>query len=94
MTERYDHIVANLLGNVMIAETLEHANQLAGRLKYRYRIVTLGGDVVNPGGSMTGGALQKKTNSLLGRQRIIDQLEQGNPQPRQRLRGIRHDGTI
>lgn len=74
--ERYDHIAANLLGNVVIAETLEHANQLAGRLKYRYRIVTLGGDVVNPGGSMTGGSLQKKTNSLLGRQRIIDQLEQ------------------
>jgi chromosome segregation protein len=74
--ERYRNIAANLLGNVVIAETLEHANQLARRTKYRYRVVTLAGDVVNPGGSMTGGSLQKKSNSILGRQRVIEELNQ------------------
>jgi len=74
--ERYRNIAANLLGNVVIAESLEHANQLARRTKYRYRIVTLAGDVVNPGGSMTGGSLQKKSTSILGRQRIIEELNQ------------------
>lgn len=74
--DRYRHIAENLLGNVIISETLEHANKLAARLSYRYRVVTLDGDVVNPGGSMTGGSIQKKSSSILGRQRVIDELEQ------------------
>ena len=43
--------------------------------QYRYRVVTLEGDVVNPGGSMTGGSLQKKVANLLGRQRQIEELD-------------------
>ncbi|MFD2116860.1 chromosome segregation protein SMC [Paenibacillus yanchengensis] len=73
---KYKDIVFNLLGNVLIAESLEAANQIAAKLKYRYRVVTVGGDIVNAGGSMTGGSLHKKGASLLGRQRQIDQLEQ------------------
>lgn len=72
--ERYAGIVGNLLGNVVIAQTLEHANRIAARLGYRYRVVTLEGDVVNAGGSMSGGSLQKKNVSLLGRGRQIDEL--------------------
>lgn len=73
--EKYRNIAANLLGNVIVAETLEQANRLASKTRYRYRIVTLSGDVVNPGGSMTGGSIHKKSNSLLGRQRVIDELD-------------------
>ncbi|RCK10923.1 hypothetical protein DT075_24825 [Bacillus licheniformis] len=47
-------------------------NDLAKRLGHRYRIVTLEGDVVNPGGSMTGGAVKKKSSSLLGRNRELE----------------------
>jgi chromosome segregation protein len=72
--DKYANIVQSLLGNVVIADTLEHANRIAARLQYRYRIVTLEGDVVNAGGSMTGGSLQKKNVSLLGRTRQIDEL--------------------
>lgn len=74
--DQYDAIVSNLLGSVIIAKTLEEANAIAARNQYRFRVVTLEGDVVNAGGSMTGGSLQKKTTSLLGRQRQIDELEQ------------------
>jgi chromosome segregation protein len=74
--ERYQSIVYNLLGNVMITETLEQANAVARALQYRYRIVTLEGDVVNPGGSMSGGSVQQKSNQLLGRQRQLEQLEE------------------
>jgi len=70
----YKNIAASLLGNVIIAETLEDANHIAAKGQYRYRVVTLEGDIVNPGGSMTGGSLQKKTTSLLGRQRQIEEL--------------------
>ncbi|MFD0711240.1 chromosome segregation protein SMC [Paenibacillus sp. GCM10027626] len=72
---QYSAIVHNLLGNVLIAETLEHANRIAAKCQYRFRVVTLEGDVVNAGGSMTGGSIQKKGASLLGRQRQIEQLD-------------------
>ncbi|GAB2701991.1 chromosome segregation protein SMC [Paenibacillus thermoaerophilus] len=70
----YRSIAENLLGTVLIAEKLEDANRIASRCQYRYRVVTLDGDVVNPGGSMTGGSQVKKTANLLGRQRQIEEL--------------------
>jgi chromosome segregation protein len=73
---RYGSIIENLLGNVLISETLEQANRIASRCQYRFRVVTLEGDVVNAGGSMSGGSLQKKGANLLGRQRQIEQLEE------------------
>lgn len=73
---KYSSIVGSLLGNVVIAETLEQANKIAARFQYRYRVVTLEGDVVNAGGSMTGGSHHKKSNNLLGRKRQLDQLDQ------------------
>src|SRR5690606_14817425 len=74
--DTYREIVYNLLGNVLLAEGLEEANKIAARCQYRYRVVTLEGDVVNAGGSMTGGSLQKRGASLLGRQRQIEQLDE------------------
>ncbi|MEI7027366.1 chromosome segregation protein SMC [Paenibacillus sp. y28] len=70
----YENIFSSLLGHVVIAETLEEANRIAARCQYRYRVVTLEGDLVNPGGSMTGGSQHRKNSSLLGRQRQIDEL--------------------
>ena len=72
--DKYASIVGSLLGNVVIAETLEQANRIAAKCQYRYRVVTLEGDVVNAGGSMTGGSQHKKNNSLLSRKRQLDQL--------------------
>lgn len=72
----YKDIVGSLLGNVIVADRLEAANRIAARCQYRYRVVTLEGDVVNPGGSMTGGSQQKKSTNLLGRQRQIEELDQ------------------
>ncbi|MGG4220759.1 chromosome segregation protein SMC [Paenibacillus jamilae] len=74
--DRYAGIVGSLLGNVVIARTLEDANRIAARCQYRYRVVTLEGDVVNAGGSMTGGSQFKKNANLLGRKRQLDQLDQ------------------
>lgn len=72
--DKYSSIIGSLLGNVVIAESLEQANRIAARCQYRYRVVTLEGDVVNAGGSMTGGSQHKKNNSLLSRKRQLDQL--------------------
>ncbi|SDW00948.1 condensin subunit Smc [Marininema mesophilum] len=73
--QQYRKVVLNLLGQVVVARTLEQANGIARRLSYRYRIVTLDGEVVNPGGSMTGGSQQKTKNNLLGRSRQVEELE-------------------
>jgi len=87
--ERYAQIAANLLGGVIIAETLEQANRIAARCGYRYRVVTLEGDIVNAGGSMTGGSLQKRGASLLGRQRQIEALDGEIREAEEQLGGLR-----
>ncbi|MBN6185863.1 chromosome segregation protein SMC [Aneurinibacillus sp. BA2021] len=74
--EKYRDIIHNLLGSVLVTETLEQANAVARVLHYRYRVVTVEGDVVNPGGSMSGGSVQQKSNQLLGRGRQLEQIEE------------------
>ena len=65
VSSKYQSIVENLLGNtIIIVDDLKHANDLARAIRYRTRIVTLEGDIVNPGGSMTGGGA-RKTKSIL-----------------------------
>ncbi|QOY34438.1 chromosome segregation protein SMC [Anaerobacillus isosaccharinicus] len=72
--EKYRGVISNLLGSVVIAKDLEGANELAKILYYKNRIVTLDGDVVNPGGSMSGGSVKQKGTPLLGRQRELEEL--------------------
>ena len=73
---RYESIVNNLAGQCAAGRNFGGSNRIAARCDYRFRVVTLEGDVVNAGGSMTGGSLQKKGASLLGRQRQIEQLDE------------------
>ncbi|MBN8207447.1 chromosome segregation protein SMC [Bacillus sp. NTK071] len=72
---KYEAVIENLLGSVLIAKELKGANELAKIMQYRTRIVTLEGDVVNPGGSMSGGSVKQKSSSLLSRQRELEVLE-------------------
>lgn len=72
--EQYSSIAEFLLGQLIVASDLKQANYIAKALGYSKRVVTLDGDIVNPGGSMTGGSVQKKNVSILGRQREIDEL--------------------
>ncbi|WP_110112862.1 chromosome segregation protein SMC [Bacillus sp. CGMCC 1.16541] len=72
--KKYSRVIGNLLGTVVIVQDLKGANELARQTGQRYRFVTLEGDVVNPGGSMTGGAVKQKANSLLGRQREVETI--------------------
>ena len=65
---KYQRVVENLVGNIVIAADLEAANQMARATHHRFRIVTLAGDVINPGGSMTGGAMMRKNSSSVLKQ--------------------------
>ncbi len=73
---RYQGVVDNLLGRTVVAENLDAgiAIQRAGR--YQFRLVTLEGDVMHSGGSMTGGSTQSRVTSLLSRSREIEESEQ------------------
>ena len=64
VSSKYQSVIENLLGNTIIVNDLKHANELARAIRYRTRIVTLEGDVVNPGGSMTGGGARKSKSIL------------------------------
>lgn len=64
-----------LLGRVVVASDIDAAIALAKKYRYSLRIVTLEGELLSPGGSMTGGAFKNSSN-LLGRRREIEELEQ------------------
>jgi chromosome segregation protein len=72
--EKIKEIVENLLGRVVVADDLDSAIAIARRFSYSFRIVTLVGDVVNPGGSMTGGSSAVRGISILSRNREITEL--------------------
>lgn len=72
----YEQAIAHLLGNVVVAKTLVDANRLARKLRYRVRLVTLEGDVVAPGGLMSGGSHARKGPGLLGRTREKQETEE------------------
>ncbi|MFC8575031.1 chromosome segregation protein SMC, partial [Heyndrickxia sporothermodurans] len=74
--QKYQTIISNLLGNVIITKDLRGANEIAKLLQYRYRLVTLDGDVVNPGGSMTGGTVKQSSTSLISRKGELEDLKE------------------
>ncbi len=71
--ERYEALVRNLLGRTVVADNIDSAIALARKYRYGLRIVTLEGDLLSPGGSMSGGAFKNSSN-LLGRRREIEEL--------------------
>ena len=56
----YTNIMLNQLGNVIVVDNIDNANNIAKKINYRYRIVTLDGQLVNVGGSLTGGNSSRK----------------------------------
>ena len=71
---QYAKVAGYLLGRVLVVDTIEHAVAIARKFRYSLRIVTLEGESLQPGGSMTGGAFRNNSN-LLGRNREIEVLE-------------------
>ena len=72
---RYRGIAENLLGRTVIVRDLDVGIAINKRARSSFRIATVKGDIMNPGGSMTGGSTQKREFSLLGREREIEDLK-------------------
>ena len=68
------HLPSYLLGNVLVVDDMDAALAIARKYRYDFRIVTLDGDLLNRGGSITGGAFRSNSN-LLGRRRELEELK-------------------
>ncbi len=73
---KYKKIADFLLSRTLVVDTLDHALALAKKHGYRLRIVTLEGELLNPGGSLSGGSQQHREASFLNRGGEISALEQ------------------
>ena len=73
--KKYEQIILNLLGRTVITEDLDSAVVLTKSNSQKFKVVTLKCDIINPGGSITGGFIAPKTVNLLGRSLSIKELE-------------------
>ena len=72
---RYEKVFSNLLGRTVVAEDMDKAIAMARKYSYRFKIVTLDGQVLNPGGSMTGGSVSRSAG-ILSRANELERLNQ------------------
>ena len=72
----YYNVVSNLLGNTLICDNIENANNIAKKYGNLFRIVTLDGDIIATSGSMTGGSRGKNANSFLSGERKIQECKE------------------
>jgi chromosome segregation protein len=72
--KEYQNIMDYVLGRTIICSDMDSALHIARIGKYNYRIVTLDGEIINPGGALTGGSIKGKNSNVLGRKREIEEL--------------------
>lgn len=91
-------VVLNQLGNTIVADYLDHATEIAKSIYHRYRVVTLEGDIINVGGSLTGGANKHTNNSMMSKRelervsRTLDQQEKDLNKMKSDLHTLENEG--
>lgn len=73
---KYEGIIKSLLGRCVVVDTMDHAIAMSKKFGYKFRVVTLEGELLNVGGSITGGSMNK-TTGLLSRASEIRALQSG-----------------
>ncbi|MBP3634083.1 MAG: chromosome segregation protein SMC [Oscillospiraceae bacterium] len=80
----YTDVVRYLLGRIVLVETLDHAIKMARKYQNRFKIVTLDGQVMNAGGSMTGGSVSK-SSGILSRANELTRLQEKEQKLKEKL---------
>ena len=88
--EKYSGIIKSLLGRTVVCDDMDNALKLASRSGYKFRIVTLDGQVINAGGSMTGGS-RKNNVGILGRSGEIERLRADEAKLNEKAQGLEKD---
>ena len=86
--KKYAGVAEHLLGRTWVTDDIDHAAALAKAFHYSLRIVTLEGELLSPGGSMTGGAFKNSSN-LMGRRREIEEAQQKVARREKKLESLR-----
>ena len=86
----YENLVEYLLGQTLVVDQIDHAIDIARKYKQSIRIVTLDGELLSPGGSMSGGAF-KNAGNLLGRRRETEELEKTVKKQKKRMEEIQQE---
>ncbi|MBU5590844.1 chromosome segregation protein SMC [Clostridium sp. MSJ-4] len=73
--DKFKNAIDYLLGRTIICKDMDSALKVAKRVNYKYKIVTLQGEVLNTGGALTGGSIYYKNTNIIGRKREIEQLK-------------------
>lgn len=71
---KYRNIVLNQLGNILLVKDIDAANRLSKKINYKYRVISLEGDIIHVGGSLTGGSL-KKDKSIISLKQELKRYE-------------------
>ena len=74
--DRFKGIILNLLGRTVVADNMDSAIEMTRRFDYAFRVVTREGELLNTGGSISGGSAASKSSSLMSRNRVIKELEE------------------
>ncbi|MGL4738570.1 MAG: chromosome segregation protein SMC [Cellulosilyticaceae bacterium] len=74
--QAYSPAIAYLLGRILIVDTMDHASHIAKKYGYRYKIVTLEGEVFNAGGTLSGGSSKNNKNNIFARTRELKELKE------------------
>ena len=74
-SKQFSGIILNLLGRTVIVDNMDSGIRMARQFGFMFRIVTLEGELINAGGSMTGGSTGSKASSIIGRNRVIRENE-------------------
>lgn len=85
---QYKDVVLSLLGKVAVVENLDSGIAIARKFGYSFRIVTVEGDLLNAGGSMTGGSVEGRGTGILGRSREIEELQIALKGLEEKLQGV------
>ena len=88
--DKYKNIILNQLGNIIVVDNIDNANSIARMINYKYRIVTLDGEIIHVGGSLTGGS-SKKSSSIILDKMELDKLVIENNKLKSYLSDIQND---
>lgn len=72
----YSNILLNQLGNIIVVDTMQNASKVASSIQYRYRIVTLDGELLHVGGSLTGGKVTTSRNIILEKYELENKIKE------------------
>jgi len=68
--KKYDAVMKNQLGNVIVVSNIDALNEIGKKIQYKYRVVSLDGEILHAGGSLTGGFIKKQNSTIKEKQEL------------------------